>query len=425
VSVVLVAGARYAAGALWLDDANPRVIERAARRSDLPFRAPCGTQVGLTGPGEDDHDGVPPLAASLGAMVDQGTWVALVAVDETGQACVVQAVDGRIVSDTVHGTLGQAEDAVRRLHDAGCVFWATPGHLDDLRPQPIDPAALAVAAAQTQVMERSAAGRGALLPRVALASTLAAAALGGSWFVWDTWLRAPEPPPLAPATMVSTAHDPLRMLAGCERARRAALLHIAGWTRTRVSCAAEMGRDDLTGASGGLTLIQREIVRLRPALDGAPVLLAEWELLPGLEGAAWRRIAERELRDSGVWEVFQVAKDRAWAARQLPSTLVRSDSTPDYVVFRAALEQAMALRGGTIEHGAPPSWPAGPAEVTLTVPFDLATLYAIVRTIDGVEIRAIVSAPQSRSTIGWRVHARKRQPTSITEDDFVARTSGP
>ncbi len=422
MSVVLVSAAPYAAGALWLTADRPRAITRAAKRSGLPFRAPYGTQVGLAGPGEEDHEGVPPLAASLATLIGKDAWVAFVAVDETGQACVVQAASGEIVSDAVYGTVEQAADAVRRLHDAGPALWASAGHLDDLHPQEIDPAALARVAAQEQVMHRSATG--ASLPRVVLTSTLAVAVLGGvGWFAWDSWLKPPPPPP-PPPVMVSAAHDPLRLLAGCERARRAALLDIAGWIRTRVSCSAEMGRDDLPG-TGALVMIQREIVRLHPDLDAAPVLLAEWELMPGLKGAVWRRIAERELRDSGVWKIFQVSQDRVWAARRLPSTLVPSDTTPDYVAFRAELEQAVALRGGDLEHGDAPAWPGGPAAATLTVPFDLATLYAIVRTIDGAEIRAIVSEPKSRSTIGWRVHMRKREPASITEDEYLARTSGP
>ena len=109
MSVVVLAGERYAAGLDWMDRRGNAETARRAREYDRPFVVHWRSQTGY-GPGEPESaDGMPSLAAALSAHLDAASFVALV--EGQGGRFALHGGDGAVGLGREQGEAGDAQAA--------------------------------------------------------------------------------------------------------------------------------------------------------------------------------------------------------------------------------------------------------------------------------------------------------------------------
>ena len=413
MSVLKIGGQRFAAGLDWMDGTGSEAVARAAAEADRPWVVFVGGQTGLA-PADGNPEGAAALAAALRKLLARETaWMALVGEGE-GPWAVVRQVDGHLLADgdRVHATLDEALKTFGDARARAGVLAASPGLLpDDPDVRALDHKALAAVEGLAKVVAappppRS--GKGKLLRSLAAVAALIAIG-GGGFHLWPEisglWKEKPKEAP--PVAMIGTATDADAFLAGCAAAWERVLLHLGAWEARDLVCYARF--------------LHGEIVQVHPGLRGRPALLATWQLTPGLDVQAHRRLAEGALGGASGWDRFQVGADTAWAVAVLPSAVRKFRQPPSYPQFRAAVDREFGLRGLAVIHGEAPPHPAGDATVTATGRLRVAALREIVSAVPGLEAVQVAEVGE-----GLRLVARKEREEFLSEPVFeeLQRGSG-
>ena len=394
MSVVVLAGERYAAGLDWMDRRGDAETARRAREYDRPFVVHWRSQTGY-GPGEPESaDGLPSLAAALSAHLDAASFVALVE-GQGGRFALVRSRNGLILADGDE-TFDAREAAIAAFERArqagGWGLHATPGLVEgavDLdRPPPAEEHRLSAAPRV----------RSPAAPLAAGGFLVLLLAAGAAWHWQDTlrrWYAGPPPVPPkqapAPEPQVLAAFDPVALIEGCRREIERRPPWLPAWQLHSLTCEAAF-------ADAGLA-------PLHPEIRGRPALAARWTLPGDRPRPLHRQIAEARLAD---WPSAAVVDATAWALAPLSPVLrIAAEEPPTFRQLRRVLDRRLGTAGVELRYA--------PKErrVTLRTGHPLPRIAALVAAVPGLEITSL-----SREGGGWRLEGRPLQPASLPESRF-------